>query len=181
VYRPEQLLELERRRADEVNGWDGLGSGSALTPPRHGWYFTCIPAAVQPTACTTYGDGTSTACSYIDLQNTVTHEVGHFIGLRHPCTPAQAAEPGLPSCNTVLPDPEVPYTARTMSPTTQPREITKRDLSADEVQAVCDIYPASSGGCGCGAGGAGGGVALLLAALALRPGHRRSPASRRRR
>jgi hypothetical protein len=161
----------------EVNGWDGGGVGNLLSPPRHGWYFSCIPGIVQPTACTRYGDGSppSAPCAYVDLQNTVTHEVGHFIGLRHPCTTDPAAEPDLQFCGSAVPPGQVPFLQRTMSPTTQPREITKRTLSADEVSAVCDIYPATSGGgCGCGSVGPAGGAALLLAALALRPRRRRA-------
>jgi hypothetical protein len=159
----------------EVNGWDGLGVGGALSPPRHGWYFTCgapsfanVSCTVGNGCCTAYGQG---SCSYVDLQNTVTHEAGHFIGLRHPCTTDTGAESDLPSCALPVPAGQVPYGQRTMAPTTAPLEITKRDLSADEATAVCDIYPASSGGCGCGAG-SGGGLALLLAALALRPRRR---------
>ena len=143
----------------EINGWDGLDAGSTFgAPPSHGWYFTCVDPG--GTTCGTYGQG---ACAYIDLQNTVTHEVGHFIGLAHPC-----GEGGLPSCTSAPPAGEVPYAERTMSPTTEAGETWKRSLSPDEVAGVCAIYPPPSGGLSCASGGAAGAISILLAALALR-------------
>lgn len=60
-----------------------------------------------------------TNCVASDVQNTVTHEVGHVLGLGH------------------SPDP-----ASTMSESAQPGEISKRSLDADSMQFVCDVYPA---------------------------------------
>jgi MYXO-CTERM domain-containing protein len=144
----------------EVNGWDG-GAGTVAagtTGPAHGWYFTCDKQAGWP-QCTTYGQAD---CFYIDLQNTLTHEAGHFLGLAHPCETNQG------NCT-----PEM--AATTMYPATTPGDLEKRSLSPDDIAGVCDVYP-SGGGCGCGSGGAPGAVAALLAVLALRP--RRRPASR---
>ena len=95
---------------------------------------------------TTYGQ---TGCAYMDLQNTVTHEAGHFIGLAH-----------------------TQVSGATMNATTAPREVSKRDLASDDLAGVCAVYPHASGGCGCGAGGAFGAASLLLALLALRPRRR---------
>jgi MYXO-CTERM domain-containing protein len=87
----------------------------------------------------------------MDLRNTLTHEVGHFVGLAHARDPAA-----------------------TMDASTQMREVEKRTLAADDVDGVCAIYPAEDdGGCGCGSGGAAGALALLVAALALRRPRRR--------
>lgn len=132
----------------EVNGWDGVG-GTLGVPPRHGWYFTCVDSAGA--TCGTYGQG---GCSYIDLQNTVTHEVGHFLGLAH--TPPF--------------DPRTPQDSwPTMDANTRPSETWKRSLSPDDVAGVCAIYPPpSGGGLGCASGGAAGAISILLAALALR-------------
>lgn len=151
----------------EVNGWDGQGEGTSVSGggsgPAYGWYFTCDgQATVQ---CTTYGQA---GCIYIDLQNTLTHEIGHFIGLSHPC-----GDPGLPACSS---DPG--YVQTTMYPQTTAGDVAKRTLSPDDVAGLCAIYPASGGGCGCGSGGAPGVVAALLAIVALRP-RRRSTGSGR--
>jgi uncharacterized protein (TIGR03382 family) len=151
----------------EVNGWDGVAGTIGNPPgsaPQHGWYFTCETPGVAGTCaqrgdcCTTYGQE---FCFSIDLQNTVTHEVGHFLGLAH-----------------------TPVAGATMNATTAPREIAKRDLALDDVAGICAIYPSSGGGCGCTGGGAGGAVSLALlagAALALRPRRPRrgSPLTRR--
>jgi hypothetical protein len=158
----------------EVNGWDGNGRDTSLSgSPQFGWYFTCYTGATQtqqPAVCTTFGQD---SCAYIDLQNTVTHEVGHFLGLAHPCTmDSSAVTAGVPLCTSSPVDHSaVAYLERTMSPTTSAREVRKRVLSADDVAGVRAIYPATSG-CACGAGGAGA-VSALLAVLALRPLRRR--------
>ncbi len=140
----------------EVNGWDGQGTGTSLSGPSgppHGWYFTCDKQGGWP-QCTTYGQA---GCYYLDLQNTLTHEVGHFIGLAHPCegkSCTQALEPV------------------TMFPLTAPGDLEKRTLHEDDIAGLCTIYPAERGGSGCASGGAPGTIAALLAVLALRPRRR---------
>jgi uncharacterized protein (TIGR03382 family) len=143
----------------EINGWDGDAGALATSQPQHGWYFTCHPEPGSGLGtCSSYGEA---GCEFIDLRNTVTHEVGHVVGLAHPC-----GSDG-PLCSASPPPGEVPFLARTMSPTTVVGEVLKRDLSRDDVDGVCAIYPAEDG-CGCGSGGAGGTLVLLLAAVALR-------------
>jgi MYXO-CTERM domain-containing protein len=149
----------------ELVGWDGV-KDAALTGSPHGFYFTCDEQPGWP-ACTTYGEA---SCWGYDLQNTVTHEADHVIGLAHPC-----GDPGAPSCQQDPPAGEVPFADRTMYPTTAAGETSKRTLSADDVAGVCAIYPPSSG-CGCGSGGSPGVLAAAFAALALlalRPRRRR--------
>lgn len=58
------------------------------------------------------------AGTQIDLRNTLTHEVGHFLGLDH--SPNEAA---------------------TMYATAPPGEITKRDLHQADREGLCFIYP----------------------------------------
>jgi hypothetical protein len=148
----------------ELNGWDGRPALLSNAP--NGWYFTCLEPEVVPTTkvCASYGQD---ACHYIDLQNTVTHEVGHFLGLRHPCRLSGADETDLPPCVSPA-QPALPYAETTMNPMTGPGETTKRSLSVDDVAGVCAAYPQSPGGCGCGGGEGAGAASLLVAALALR-------------
>ena len=56
--------------------------------------------------------------NFTDIANTVTHEAGHFIGLDHTSDPHS-----------------------TMYPTAPYGEINKRDLSQDDIDGVCAIYP----------------------------------------
>ena len=55
-----------------------------------------------------------------DLRNTLVHEIGHVVGFDHVATDAEA----------------------TMHPSAEPCETKKRDLSQDDIDAVCDVYPA---------------------------------------
>jgi MYXO-CTERM domain-containing protein len=120
----------------------------------------------------------------VDLQNALTHELGHTLGLDHPCylggTPPEFEMTNdggpVPSCA----DPNLPASVRdaTMYPSATHGSIGERTLSPDEVLALHDLYPAgrapivevapaASGGCAVGGGGASpsGGLALLLVAL----------------
>jgi MYXO-CTERM domain-containing protein len=145
LYEPDtgRLLDADV----EVNAWDGTNVGRpiASTPrglPQHGWYFTCYDTQPAAAVCTSYGqDG----CPAMDLRNTLTHEIGHVLGLAH-----------------------VPDTNATMHGATEMGELKKRSLSPDDIAGVCAIYPVSDGGCGCGSAGGAGALALLVAALALR-------------
>jgi hypothetical protein len=153
-----QILDADM----ELNGWDGGGSSTAIDPsaPVNGWYFTCGTPTVR---CVRYGDP---SCIWIDVQNTVTHEAGHFIGLAHPCG-------GSVSCA------GVPMT--TMYPYAGPGDTSKRKLTQDDVNGLCAIYPAgkatvtcaSSPKGGCATGEGAGFSALLLGAAALLPRLRR--------
>jgi hypothetical protein len=59
----------------------------------------------------------------VDLQNVLTHEVGHYFGLGHP--PASQAG----------------ATQTTMYGDSQPGETSKRSLDADDVAGLCAMYP----------------------------------------
>lgn len=138
----------------EVADWDGEGTALAVPSP-HGWYLTCgddLPL------CDRFGEA---GCTGIDLRNTLTHEVGHVIGLAHvPRTPENRGS--------------------TMYPEATPGDVSKRDLAPDDVAGVCTVYPAGAptpacaeaarhdGGCATAGGdGAGLAAAAALAARAL--------------
>ncbi len=107
----------------------------------------------------------STSCVAWDLQNTVTHEIGHMMGLDH-----------------------TTFAGSTMNPTAPPGELSKRSLDDGTRNFVCAVYPKGSvardcvirpvtgelggvaNGCGCGTGAG----LLVLPALALALRRRRS-------
>jgi len=107
----------------------------------------------------------SETCVATDVQNTVTHEVGHLLGLGH------TNELG-----------------STMAPRADPGETSKRTLDASSAKFVCDVYPAGQPSKSCvitvlgdetlgkpvgGCAAAPGGLVLALGALALRRRRRR--------
>lgn len=79
-----------------------------------------------------------------DLQNTLTHEVGHVVGLDHTCWKGGLeARPTDDQGNPVPLCVDLPsgFLKTTMYPDAQPQDVTKRVLGDDEQRAVCAIYP----------------------------------------
>lgn len=125
------------------------------------------------------GQTLGTAGCLADLQNTLTHELGHLHGLEHTCLapgdPARVDGTGaaVPACGGGLP---ATITEATMYPYQDCGETKKSTIEADDIAGICAIYPidqdpgaCDSGGC-CEARGPGGGgaaAALPFAALAL--------------
>jgi len=138
-----------------------------------------------------------------DLQNALTHEMGHLIGLDHTCVPVggstvdQYQHPLVDNTGAPIPDcasADQAVKDSTMFPSATPGDVSKRTLSPDDSQAVCDIYPAASdpkvcpgpnppstSGCSTGGGvrgvGSTGGAGLVglgvAVALLVRAGARR--------
>jgi Matrixin len=100
---------------------------------------------------------TDTGCVQFDVQNTMTHEAGHTLGLDH------------------TPDPRA-----TMFATSPSGETSKRILGQDDINGICAIYPkgaGSGGGCDSSPSQTGPGAALcaLLFLLQISRRSRRKP------
>ncbi|HUM12446.1 MAG TPA: myxosortase-dependent metalloprotease, MXAN_2677/MXAN_2678 family [Myxococcaceae bacterium] len=120
---------------------------------------TAFPTIVDSPPCTV--GSISTSCVANDVQNAVTHELGHFLGLAH-----------------------APDSTSTMYANEPLGETSKRVLDPGSKQFVCDVYPAGhpsndcaldsagSSSSGCTSAPDAGGVtpllALLLGGLAVR-------------
>jgi hypothetical protein len=96
--------------------------------------------------------------STADFQNTLTHELGHVIGLAHNCyIPNDGPAPlvdntGKPEIACGASNVPASVTDATMYPVVATSDTDRRTLSPDDEQAVCDIYPGQTvflGGSGC--------------------------------
>lgn len=90
-------------------------------------------------------NGLSTGSGFkAELQNTLTHELGHLQGLEHPCLagndPARVDDLGqpVPACGATT-DPRI--VESTMYNFQDPGETKKESLSDDDIAAICAIYP----------------------------------------
>jgi hypothetical protein len=96
------------------------------------------------------GDPSLADGSHVDVQNMLTHELGHVIGLAHACWSPTDGTPRLTDnlgqteldCSSAgLPE---AIALATMFPSVSLMDTSRRTLSPDDAQAVCDVYPAST-------------------------------------
>ena len=103
-----------------------------------------------------------------DLQNAITHEFGHFVGLNHTCQGLADTVQLIDNNGNPVPQCDLapaPVQATVMFATINQAngETSKRFLSQDDIDGVCAIYPAAQDphactldlpddGCGCAAG-----------------------------
>lgn len=131
-----------------------------------------------------------TGTNLADFENTLTHELGHLMGLDHTCrdsaTPANAVDDTgapPPDCRAIPAAQRDKITEATMYNLAVPGEIKKRSPEADDVAGICAAYPTAkdpkkcaptnlkdfetSGGCTMGGRGATLPLALAVTALCI--------------
>jgi hypothetical protein len=112
---------------------DGLISDADIELNAVGFSFTTDVASTQPRIGT----------QLQDLENTLTHELGHVLGLAHTCWDHVLDSPPLDNNGNPAPDcndanlPAVVLNA-TMYPYATPGSTSMRVLSADDVSGICD-------------------------------------------
>jgi hypothetical protein len=116
-----------------------------------------------------------------ELKNTLTHELGHLLGLEHTCL--AAGDPpridgngnAVPTCSQAMSN--MAITGATMFNYQACGEVTKETLEQDDINAICAIYPTAKdpgtcepvgdgGGC-CETGSRSAGSSLVMAMVVL--------------
>jgi hypothetical protein len=107
------------------------------------------------------GQTNSSVSCHAELQNTLTHELGHLHGLEHTCLapgdPARTDNNGnaVPSCSS--PSLSQAITNAVMYPFQDCGETKKEMLTSDDSNAICSIYPVAQDPKSCARVGSGSG------------------------
>ncbi|MCS6915342.1 MAG: hypothetical protein NZ890_19195 [Myxococcota bacterium] len=119
---------------------DGIITDADIELNGVGFFFAIVDPAA-PTALPGPGPGQRLA----DLENTLTHELGHVLGLGHNCWDRQTATPPLQHDGHPAPPCDGPLTpalrTATMFPYAADGETSKRTPSEDDIRGICEAYP----------------------------------------
>lgn len=136
------------------SGWAGLGFSAAqigvteveFSRRADGWTYTGADIYLNAETYQWVVEGGRPGSGSVDVQSIVTHEVGHFFGLQHPCEPD--GRDGAPVCA------DDDATTVSMYPAYIGDE--GRSLEADDVDGICFLYPSGASASDGGVAGDGG-------------------------
>ena len=137
---------------------------------------------------------TTGAAQRHDIENTLTHEIGHVLGLDHNCDDGTYKSPPVDHTGKAIPACGSSKVTAAMKETTMyyladDGETKKRSLSSDDIKGICETYPMvldpgvckptnmkdeyEEEGCAVAAGGRSGGLLSLIWLLLVLPAVRR--------